>query len=138
MSLLDGDEDEEFLKEGLIHGFRLAPDGTVFMYSDMNNYKLAIDPLVEDKLEETIMHEIRQGNYIVTGDRPMIVSALGAIPKPDSQDIRLIHDCSMPKGQALSEYLNVGHFNYQTKVLDDALKMIKPGYYLSKVDFRHA
>ena len=136
MSLLDGDEDEEFLKEGLIHGFRLAPDGTVFMYSDMNNYKSAINPLVKDKVEETIMDEIRQGNYIVTGDRPTIISALGAIPKPDSQEVRLIHDCSMPKGQALNEYLDIEHFKYQT--LDDALKMIKPGYYLSKVDLRHA
>ena len=136
MSLLDGDEDEEFLKEGLIHGFRLAPDGTVFMYSDMNNYKSAINPLVKDKVEETIMDEIRQGNYIVTGDRPTIISALGAIPKPDSQEVRLIHDCSMPKGQALNEYLDIEHFKYQT--LDDALKMIKPGYCLSKVDLRHA
>ena len=42
----------------------------------------------------------------------------------------------MPKGQALNEYLNMEHFKYQT--LDDTIKMIKPGYYLSKVDLRHA
>ena len=41
----------------------------------------------------------------------------------------------MPKGQASNEYLNVAHFKYQT--FNDALKMIKPGYYLSKVDLRH-
>ena len=62
------------------------------MYSDMNNYKSAINLLVKDKVEETIMDEIRQSNYIVTGDRPAIISALGAIPKPDSQEVRLIHD----------------------------------------------
>ena len=106
------------------------------MYSDINNYKSAINPLVKDKVEKTIMDEIRQGNYIVTGDRPTIISALGAIPKPESQEVRFIHDCSMPKGQALNEYLDIEHFKYQT--LDDALKMIKPRYYLSKVDIRHA
>ena len=61
----------------------------------------------EQKLavEETILGEIAEGNYVITDVKPTIVSALGAIPKPDSSEVHLIHDCSRPVGQALNDYI---------------------------------
>ena len=50
------------------------------------------------KVEAQIKEEISNGRYIVTRDKPLVISALGAIPKPDSGDLRLIHDCSRPEG----------------------------------------
>ena len=38
-------------------------------------------------------------------DKPTVISAIGAIPKPDSDEVRLIHDCSMPEGQGLNSYV---------------------------------
>jgi len=60
------------------------------------NYKSATGHDVRDKVEEAIRDEMQHGNYIVTNAEPTIASALGAIPKLDSDKIHLIHDCSRP------------------------------------------
>ena len=95
---LEGDEDEEFLKDGLINGFPLNPTDVVYEPAEMEHYISFTDDSVRDKVEQVIEEEIAFGNYVVVQDRPVIVSALGAIPKPDSK-VRLIHDCSMPIGK---------------------------------------
>ena len=64
------------------------------------------------------------------------MSALGAIPKPNSEDIRLIHDCSRPHGQAVNDYITTRSFKFQS--LDDAIKLLKPGYFMAKIDLKHA
>ena len=38
------------------------------------------------------------GNYEVVSEPPVIVSPMEVIPKPGG-GVRLIHDCSMPKGK---------------------------------------
>ena len=68
--------------------------------------------------------------------KPTIVSALGAVPKPDSDDLRLIHDCSMPPKRGVNSYIDIDKQKFQT--IDDAVKVIRKGYYLAKVDLRHA
>ena len=70
----------------------------------MANYKSATGHDVRDKVEEAIREEMQRGNYIVTTAKPTIVSALGAIPKPDSDKIRLIHDCSRPQHSNVNLY----------------------------------
>ena len=44
------------------------------------------------KVEEQILHELQKGNYVICSEKPVVVSSLGAIPKPGSEKIRLIHD----------------------------------------------
>ena len=39
---------------------------------------------------------------MVTQSKPTLVSALGAVPKPDSDELRLIRDCSMPPSKGLT------------------------------------
>ena len=73
----------------------------------MDNYRSAVSPQVRDKVEDTIRQEIAEGNYIVSPHKPTIVSALGAIPKPDCAELRLIHDCSMPPGKAVNDYIDI-------------------------------
>lgn len=87
-------------------------------------------------VEETILSEIAEGNYVITDAKPTIISALGAIPKPDSSEVRLIHDCSRPTGQALNDYIISHSFKFQT--LDDAIKLLRPNYFMAKIDLRHA
>lgn len=102
----------------------------------MENYKSTTNPVNKSKVEETIRNEIMQGNYVISATKPRIVSALGAIPKPDSSEIRLIHDCSRPHGQAVNDYIETSSFKFQT--LDDAIKLLRPNYYMAKIDLRHA
>lgn len=77
------------------------------------NYQSAINPVNRGKVEDTIRDEIRQGNYVVSAIKPRIASALGAIPKAESSELRLIHDCSRPHGQAVNDYITT-HFKLLT------------------------
>jgi len=71
----------------------------------MDNYRSATNPDNRQKVEQTIRDEIVQGNYVITKSKPQVVSALGAIPKPDSTEVRLIHDCSRLHGQAVNDHI---------------------------------
>lgn len=133
---LAGDEDAAFLADGIVNGFQLADISASFTAVDMENYKSATNPSTKAKVEQTIREEIMQGNYVTTTIKPTIVSALGAIPKPQSTEIRLIHDCSRPPGQAVNDYISTRSFKFQT--LDDAIKLLKPNYYMAKIDLKHA
>ena len=102
----------------------------------MHNYLSATGTAVRDKVEQTLLDEIALGNYVISETKPTIVSALGAVPKPDSEDVRLIHDCSQPEGSAVNNYADTESFKYQT--LEDAVRLLKPGYYMAKIDLHHA
>lgn len=77
----------------------------------------------------------KSGN-VMTKIKPTVVSALGAIPKPNSTEVHLIHDCSRPHGQAVNDYIITRSFKFQS--LDDAIKLFKPNYYMAKIDLKHA
>ena len=133
---LIGDEDEAFLADGIKNGFKLAPADCTFVPAQQNNYKSATSTERRATVEQTILGEIAEGNYIVTDVKPAIVSALGAIPKPNSSEVRLIHDCSRPPGRALNDYICCQSFKFQT--LDEAIKLLRPNYFMAKIDLRHA
>ena len=74
---------------------------------------------------------------MVTQSKPTLVSALGAVPKPDSDELRLIHDCSMPPSKGVNSYVpNIDKLRFQT--IDDAIKLLDEGYFLAKIDLCHA
>ena len=102
----------------------------------MRNYKSSTDPLISDKVEEVVLEEIQLENYVIVKNEPGIVSALGAIPESGSSGVRLIHDCSMPKGKGFNMYSEINHFKFQT--LDDAIKLLQPGYFMAKIDLKSA
>ena len=99
MAELDLDEDKEFLHDGIINGFELIPADSTLSPAEMDNYSSSTKPDARDKVEQTLQEEIAEGNYVITSNRPTIVSALSAVPKAGSQELRLIHDCSMPAGR---------------------------------------
>ena len=39
--------------------------------------------------------------------KPTIVSAIGAVLKADSEEVRLIYDCSQPEGSAVNDYADI-------------------------------
>ena len=133
---LIGDKDEAFLTDGILHGFKLALEDLTFLPAQQNNYKSATSAAHKPKVEQNILGKIVDGNYVVTDVKPTIISAVGAIPKPDSSEVWLIHDCSRPPGRALNDYISCSSFKFQT--LDDALKMLQPNYFMAKIDLRHA
>ena len=112
------------------------PADVCFQPAEMHNYRSVTGSAVRDKVEDTLLEEMACGNYKVVDHKPVIVSALNAIPKPGTGEIRLIHDCSQPAGVALNDYAECESFKYQS--LEDAVELLKPGYYMAKVDLRHA
>ena len=68
--------------------------------------------------------------------RPVIISALGAIPKQDSSDVRLIHDCSRPIGTSVNDLATKYSVKYQT--MDEAVRLSSPNCFYAKVDLKSA
>ena len=87
-------------------------------------------------VDEQIRTEIDNGRYVISEKRPTIISALGAIPKKDSSEVRLIHDCSRPVGASLNELASKDSVKYQT--LEEAISLTKPDFYFAKVDLKSA
>lgn len=85
---------------------------------------------------EQILKEIQMGNYELVSQPPEIVSPIGVIPKPDG-GVRLIHDCSLPKGQSVNDYCT-SEWNLKFASVDDAAALIEEGYYMAKVDLKSA
>ena len=130
------DDDKPFLEDGTLYCFKLTNVNTQFTDVDMRNYKSATNPTVRATVEQTIPDEIRQGNCVVSTTKPTVVSALGAIPKPNSTEVRLIRDCSRLHGHAVNDYITTRLLKFQT--LDDAICALRPHYYMAKIDLRHA
>ena len=108
---LEGDPDRELLLDGTVHGFQLIPADADLQSAEMDNYLSATNLAVRDKVEATLLEEMAAGNYRVTTEKPVIVSAIGAIPKPDSDELRLIHDCSQPEGRGVNTYADIDSFS---------------------------
>ena len=128
------DEKREFILNGVQLGFKLSeldkPDTKKTL---MKNYFSAFK--YRHAVENQILEEIENGHYLIVNNQPSIVSALGAIPKKNG-DVRLIHDCSRPVGNAVNEFALRNRFKYQT--LQDAIEMVSPGDFLAKVDLKSA
>ena len=107
---LETDRDRDFIINGITNGFKIIPSDRVLKPAETNNYKSATASDIRDKVENQIREEISKGNYVVTTVKPTIVSALGAIPKPDTDKIRLIHDCSRPQFSNVNSYATTQHF----------------------------
>ena len=81
------------------------------------------------------MGEIADGSYVITDVKPTIISGLGAIPKPDSSEVRFIRDCSRPPWRAFNDYISCSSFKFQT--LENAIKMLQANYFMAKIDLPH-
>ena len=133
---MQDDPDRDFLLTGLSKGFGIIQSGSNIQPAFCSNHKSALSKVNKHKVEKQILYEIACNRYIVCDSKPTIVSALGAVPKPNSPDIRLIHDCSRPLGSGLNCYAYSDSFKFNT--VDGACKCIKEGYYMAKIDLKSA
>lgn len=134
------DVDRDFLLNGLKYGFRITDecfcDNNQPPYAEMDNHRSALMDGHKISVENELKMQMEEGYYIPATEKPLITSPLGAIEKPGTSDIRIIHDGSMPIGKAMNDYSTLVSVSYET--LDDALKLAKPGYYMCKVDLKSA
>jgi len=100
----------------------------------MNNSLSAEDLTVRPQVERQLLTEIEQQNFVITTDKPTIDSAPGAIPKQDSNDILLIHDCSQPDSTSLNSYADCKHYSYETA--DKITANIEQGAFMATIDLK--
>lgn len=132
------DPQRNFLLNGIKNGFNVLDvkrAHAVKLNKEVNNYRSATDPTICNRVETQIRNELANFRYKVVTEKPVIVSALGAIPKSNG-DYRLIHDASRPSGQAVNDFWEKEPFQYQT--IQDAVDIITPGCYMAKVDLESA
>ena len=131
------DDDRDFILNGLTKGFDIIDPEHVNNVNtvEMDNYSSATCAKNKNRVEKKILEELAEGNYLIVTEKPCIVSALGSIDKQNG-DVRIIHDCSQPMGQALNDYATIEPLRYQT--VQDAIENIGPHWYQCKVDLRSA
>ena len=132
--VLIGDINSEFLLKGLEHGFMIVDKLSPVVPSFRDNYKSA-EVTNRAKVEAQILSEIALGNYIVTTDRPAVVSSLGAVPKAGSSEIRIIHDLSQPNG-GINKWASNCSVKYSS--VDTATRLLPVNGWMAKCDLRHA
>ena len=134
---LQGDIDREFILEGIRNGFDIIDTDAEPNPVHCENHRSAQpgSPLY-DQASKQILHEIGMGNYEVVSEPPDIVSPLGVIAKPDG-GVRLIHDCSMPPGQAVNDY-STEDWHQKFSRVDDAAALVTEGCFMAKVDIQSA
>lgn len=121
--------------DGIANGFRVTSqeyDGPDIWEA---NYKSVTNDAIRSKVEQQILEESDNGRFVITNNRPSIISALGAIKKLNGK-ICLIHDCSRPSGHTLNDLATLDKFSYES--VNDAVQLISPGYWLSKNDLANA
>jgi len=132
---LVNDPDAPFLIDGITNGFKIIDPEAPLKSAETSNYRSATGPETRDLVEAAILSELEQGHYRVVDQKPTIISALGAVHK-DNGDIRLIHDCSRPRGGAVNDYISDLKVKYQT--FNDALAVLQPQSYMAKIDLKSA
>jgi hypothetical protein len=87
-------------------------------------------------MDQLIIGELAEGNYVIPPEPPIIISALGAVPK-SSGGIQPIHDCSLPNDGGLITFAPVfEHCTYES--IDTVVALLKQGYYMAKIDLSQA
>jgi hypothetical protein len=133
---LETDSDKEFLMHGIVHGFDIVDPEADIHKVVVQNHKSALAPGIKQEMDSIINTELAEGNYVIASEPPIIISALGAVPK-STGGIRPIHDCSLPHEGGLNTYApKFEHYSYQS--VDDAVTLLKHGYYAAKIDLSKA
>ena len=101
----------------------------------MQNNLSTCTPHHQPVISEAINEELLSGGYIKCPNKPKVISALSAVPKPNG-GIRLIHDLSCPSGQSVNTYASKDYCKYE--LIHDALSIIHPGWFMAIVDLKSA
>lgn len=134
---LQDDVDRTFILNGIKNGFDIIDPALSLKAIELDNHFSASEASdLYEKATSQILQEIELGNYVQAPCPPTIVSPLGVIPKSDG-GVRLIHDCSRPKGFSVNDYeTDLEKHRYQS--VDDACKLVEKGSYLAKIDLKSA
>ena len=88
--------DRDFILNGVREGFDLILQDTTVLPAFTKNSRSALRPGAKGQIEEQLCKGLSLGHFGSSNTPPIIVNAIGAVPKRDSSELRLIMDCSRP------------------------------------------
>jgi hypothetical protein len=134
---------------GIENGFNIVDEVCDVTPVEVGNHKSVMDPGAYQLIENQIKAGVAEGHFCVCNKKPTVISALGAVPKQSSRynpvdktvtefnDIRIIHDCSLPKGRSVNDYCHELE-TVQYESVNTAIALAGPNYYMAKVDLKNA
>ena len=90
----------------------------------------------KEQIEEQLCGGLSLGHFGTSNSHPIIVNVIGAVPKRDSSELRPIMDCSRPLTFSANSHMDLDHYKYTT--VDEAACKAKLGFWLAKIDLKHA
>ena len=135
---LNNDPDMEFILDGVKNGFHLLSPDSMVSHAFTHNNKSALRPGAKDQIEAQLVKGLQEDHFAIAdkANMPLTIKALGAVPKKDSNELRMIMDCSRPLMMNANSYMDLEQYKYVT--VDDAANLCQPGCWLAKVDLKHA
>ena len=135
---LSHDPDMDFILNGVQHSFHLLPPDSIVVHAFTQNNKSALRPGTQDQIDAQLVKDLQQDHFAVADQSHMptiIINAIGAVPKKNSDEVRRIMDCSPPPTMNTNSYIDLEHYKYVT--VDDAANLYQPGCWLAKVDLKN-
>lgn len=135
---LSHDPDMDFILNGIQHGFQLLAVDSIVVHAFTPNNKSALRPGAQEQIEAQLVNGLQLDHFAVADQShmPLVINALGAVPKKNSDEVRMIMDCSRPPTMNANSYIDLDHYKYVT--VDDAANLCQPDCWLAKVDLKHA
>ena len=130
------DADKDFILNGIREGFDLIQRDATVLPAFTRNNRSALRPGAKEQIEEQLCKGLSLGHFSSSNTPHTIVNAIGAVPKRDASELRMIMDCSRPLALSANSYMDLDHYKYTT--VDEAACKAKPGFWLAKVDLKHA
>ena len=120
---LEYDPDKDFLLDVICTAFKLLLQDSLLQPAEMHNYHFTLNTEARSKVKNIIKAEMYERNYIKVSHKPTTVSAIGAVSKGNSSELKLTHDCSMPCRLGINSSNDIKKQSFQT--IDDAVSFNK-------------
>ena len=127
---VNNDPDMDFILDGV----RLLSPDSMVSHAFSHNNKSALRPGAKNQIEVQLVKGLREDHFAIAdkANLPIIINALEAVPNRDSNELRMIMDCSQPLMMNSNSYMDSKHYTFVT--VDDAANLCQPGRWLAKVD----
>ena len=120
---LNSDPDMDFI----VVGVKLFSPDSMVSHAFSHNNKSALQPGAKNQIEAQLVKGLREDHFAIAdkANMPIIINALEAVPKKDSNESRMIMDCSRPLMMNSNSYMDLKHYKYVS--VDDAANLCQPG-----------
>ena len=86
---LNNDPDMEFILDGVKNGLHLLSPDSMVSHAFTHNNKSALRPGAKDQIEAQLVKGLREDHFAIAdkANMPLIINALGAVPKKDPNEL---------------------------------------------------